>query len=119
MEWIHWLAKGAMDFYKNNKTIPVPTEFKADVENTKKENDDMGKWYNGHCEEIEGGKLWIGDILTGCLINPKNKEGRAAARRMMEKKGFVYDDALHCGIDQFGARKQGGWKGVREKPLED
>jgi hypothetical protein len=52
-------------------------------------------------------------------MNPKNKEARTAARRMMEKKGFVYEDALHCGTDHNGARKQGGWKGVREKPLEE
>jgi len=119
MEMVHWLLDGAADFYKNKKTIPIPAIFKSAAEDTKNENDDMGKWYNGHCEEIDGGKLWIGDILTGCLMNPKNKEARTAARRMMEKKGFVYDDALHCGTDHNGARKQGGWKGVREKPLEE
>jgi hypothetical protein len=119
MEWIHWLAEGARDFYTNKKTIPVPEIFVAHKEATKNENDDMGKWYAAHCEEVEGGKLWIGSILIGCLMNPKNKDGRTAARRMMEKKGFIYDDALHCGQDHTGARMQGGWRNVKERELNE
>lgn len=93
----------AHKYYTNKFKLPViPEQFKQDAQETKKQNDKFGLWFEDNCKKKEDSRVSKHELITVSGMNEKLVvEG-------MANLGFTYEKDLK-GFE--GDWKKGGWKG--------
>jgi len=93
--------------YYNNPLV-IPAQFKTDAEDTQKQNDEFGVWFNGRYTRSET----IADKISLKQLVEESNMAEKLVKEGMERLKFKYERGLEFSKDEFGKRVRGGYKNV-------